>query len=495
VGSVYRTLKTTFALFVWITVAGCAVGPDFRTPLAPNPKGYTEKPMPVETASAPGTGGEAQRFVDGGDIPAQWWTVFHSQGLDLLLRRALADSPTLAAAQAALRQAQENLRARTGTVLYPSVDANLSASRQKIAGASSGLPDEFGSTFSLFNTSVNVSYALDLFGGGRRELEALRAQVDYQHFLLEGAHLTLASNIVTTAVQEASLRAQIQANQEIVSAQAQQLEMVERQSLLGGASRADLLAQQAQLAQTRATLPALERELAQTRNLLAVLSGQFPGEAVLPEFRLEEFELPRELPVSLPSSLVRQRPDIRASEELLHAASANVGVATANLYPQITLSAGLGSSALRIEDLFSPGTSAWSIGAGLLQPLFHGGELTARRRAAIAAFEQAQAQYRETVLQAFQNVADVLEALEADARRLRAQSDAEAISRDSLNLTEKQFQYGATNYLALLNAQRQYQLARIILVQAQAARFADTAALFQALGRGWWDIQDAGSRQ
>jgi NodT family efflux transporter outer membrane factor (OMF) lipoprotein len=261
--------------------------------------------------------------------------------------------------------------------------------------------------------------------------------------------------------------------------------MVERQSVIGGASQVDVLAQQTQLAQTRALLPPLESELAANRHLLAVLSGQFPGDAVVPEFRIEGFQLPTELPVSLPSVLARNRPDILASEALLHAASANVGVATANLYPQITLTAAGGANALRVEDLFLPGTTMWSIGAGLMQPIFHGGELTAKRRAAIAAFEQARAQYQETVLKAFQEVADVLKALDADARTLRAQAETEAIARETLNLTEKQFQYGATNYLTLLNAQRQYRLALIGLVQVQAVRFADTAALFQALGGNW----------
>lgn len=495
VDSGWFRLSKALAPLLWIVAAGCAVGPDFRTPPAPTVQTYTEKPTPAETASAPGVGGTAQRFVDGGDIPAQWWTLFHSEALDGLIRRALAESPTLAAAEAALRQARENLRARTGTVAFPSVDGSFSAARQKVTGAASGLPDGAGSTFSLFNASVGVSYVLDVFGGGRRELEALRAQVDYQRFLLEGAHLTLTSNIVTAAIREASLRGQIRANEEIVASELKQLEMVERQAALGGAAQSDVLAQQAQVAQSKAVLPVLERELAQNRNLLAVLSGSLPTDAALPEFRLEGFELPVELPVSLPSSLVRQRPDIRASEELLHAASANVGVATANLFPQISLSATLGSNALRIEDLFSPGTSLWTLGAGLLQPLFRGGELTAKRRAAIAAYDQALASYRETVLQAFQNVADVLHALEADARTLRAQADAEATARDTLSLIEKQFYYGAANFLTLLNAQRQHQRALIILVQAQTARFADTAALFQALGGGWWSTEENGAGQ
>lgn len=486
----HRYLTPVLVFILLTTAAGCAVGPDFRPPPTPDVKAYTENPMPPATVSAPGPEGTAQRLVDGGVIPAQWWLLFQSEALERLIRRALADSPTLEAAEAALRRARENLRARTGTVVYPSLDGSFSASRQKITGASSGLPDDVGSTFSLFNASVNVSYVLDVFGGGRRELEALGAQVDYQRFLVEGAYLTLASNIVTAAVREASLRAQIRAYEEIVAAETKQLEMVERQSVIGGAAYADVLAQQALLAQTKAALPVLERELAQTRNLLAVLSGRFPSDAALPEFRIEDFQLPSELPVSLPSILVRQRPDIRAAEELLHAACAVVGVATADLYPQITLSANVGSNSLKLQDLFSPGTSVWAIGAGVLQPLFHGGELLARRRAAIAAYEQALAQYRETVLQAFQNVADVLEALSADARTLRAQTDAEATARNALNLTEKQFNYGAASYLTLLNAQRQHQRALIFLVQAQAVRFADTAALFQALGGGWWDQKD-----
>ena len=488
-------LKNAFLIFAGVIIAGCAVGPNFRTPPAPAVKTYTEKPMPAETVSAPGIGGDSQRLGEGENIPGQWWALFHSEQLDLLVRRALSENPTIAAAEAAVRQARENLRARAGTVLYPSIDGSFSAQRQQFTGASYGQPDVGTTRFSLFNASVNVSYALDIFGGGRRELEALQAQVDYQRFLLDGAHLTLTANVVTTAVKEASLRSQIRATQEIVAIQQKQLEMVERQFQLGGAARSDVLAQEAQLAQTKATLPPLEKELAQTRDQLAVLTGRFPGDAALPEFRLEDLQLPRELPVSLPSSLARQRPDIRASEGLLHAASANIGVATANLYPRITLTASLGSSALRLEDLFSPGTSIWSVGAGLLQPIFHGGELLAKRRAAIAAYDQALALYRETVLLAFQNVADALQALETDARALRAQAEAEAAARASFELTEKQFRLGAVSYLTLLNAQRQLHLAVIALVRAQADRFADTAALFQALGQGWWDNKYSMSRQ
>lgn len=475
------------AVLVAASLAGCAAGPDFRRPDSPAVASYTAGALPGETASAPVPGGVPQRFDSGGRIPSEWWSLFRSEPLDRLIRQALAGSPTLAAAQATLRVAEENRRAQFGALL-PGVDGNASARRQKISGASFGQPAVSGSPFTLYNASVSVSYALDLFGGTRRELEALSAQVDYQRFQLEGAWLALTANLVTTAVQEGALRARIRATREIVAAEEQQLELVERQAQLGGASRPDVLAQQAQLAQTRATLPPLEKQLAQARHRLAVLAGRFPGEAgMLPEFDLDGLELPGELPVSLPSSLVRQRPDIRAAEELLHAASARIGVATANLYPQLTLTGSLGSEASRFRDLFGGGTSVWGLGAGLLQPLFRGGELTARRRAAIGAYDQAAAQYRETVLQAFLDVADVLRALETDARTLEAQANAEAAARASLDLARERFRLGGASYLVLLNAERQHQQARIDLVQARAARFADTAALFQALGGGWWN--------
>jgi NodT family efflux transporter outer membrane factor (OMF) lipoprotein len=368
------------------------------------------------------------------------------------------------------------------------VDAGFSASRKKFTGAAFGQPDAPGGLFTLYNASVSVSYTLDIFGATRRGLEELQARVDYQRFLLEGAYLTLTSNIVTTAVREASLRASIKATEEIIRAEEEQLALVEEQFRLGAVARPEVLAQQAQLAQTRASLPPLEKELARTRHLLAVLAGSPPGqEAELPEFRLTDFQLPGELPLALPSSLVSRRPDIRAAEEQLHSACALVGVATANLFPKLTITGDYGTQSILLTGLFSGGTNIWSIGAGLLQPIFRGGELTAKRRAAIAAYDQAEAEYRETVLQAFQNVADVLRALEKDAQTLKAQSEAEKTAADSLDLTRSRFELGAANYLSLLNAERQLQQARLSLAQARAARFADTAALFQALGGGWWN--------
>jgi NodT family efflux transporter outer membrane factor (OMF) lipoprotein len=484
---VIRFLKLSVATMTIGILAGCMMGPDFHRPLPPDTKEYTETELAPETASVYGTAGAAQRFMTGMDIPAQWWTLFQCKPLDQLVRQALADNPTMAAAQAALRQAGENRQAQVGA-LFPSLDAGFSANRNKFTGASFGQPNAPGGTFTLYNASVSVSYTLDLFGATRRGLEELQAQVDYKRYLLEGSYLTLTANIVTSAVKEAALRAQITATEEILKAEEEQLSLVEQQFELGAVGRPDVLAQKAQLAQTRTTLPPLEKELAQTRHLLAVLAGRPPGAAgQLPRFELADFQLPGELPVSLPSSLVSQRPDIRAAEELLHSACALIGVATANLFPKLTITGNYGTESTLLDGLFSGGTSIWGIGAGLLQPIFRGGELTARRRAALAAYDQAEAQYRETVLQAFQNVADVLRALEKDADALKAQSDAESAAAESLALTRKQFELGAAGYLTLLNAERQYQQARLTIAQARGARFADTAALFQSLGGGWWN--------
>lgn len=476
-------LAVTFAV---LATGGCAVGPDFHEPDAPAVSAYTPAPLPAETATAPGPAGAAQQFISNADVPAQWWMLFRSEALDRLVREALANSPTLTAAQARLRQARENLRAEQGAAA-PSVDAKLSAQRQRFSPTTMGQPNAPSYVFDLFNASVGVSYTFDAGGGWLREIEAAQARVDYQQFQLEAAHLTLSANVVTTAIREASVRAQIEAVTEILSAQTRQLDIVERQRQLGGASLADVLAQRTQLAQTQATLLPLEKELAMSRHLLAVLTGRFPGAASLPEFRLESLTLPVELPLSVPSALVRQRPDIRAAEALWHQASAQIGVAAAGLYPRITISGSYGSQANDAGDLFAGRSSMWSVGAALLQPIFHAGELSARRRAAVAAGEQAEAVYRETVLRAFQNVADVLRALDVDARQLAALSQVESVARESLELTQKQYALGGANYLLLLNAERQYQQARVNRVQAQAARYADSAALFQALGGGWWN--------
>jgi NodT family efflux transporter outer membrane factor (OMF) lipoprotein len=482
-----KAMKRLPLVLIISALAGCSVGPVFRRPAPPGPIPYSATALPPETASAPVAGGDAQRFVQGMEVPARWWELFRSEPLDRWVRRAIADNPTLAAAEATLRQARESQRAREGSLL-PGVDASLSASRLKPSGAASGLGNVELKPFSLFNASVNVSYDLDAFGGTRHALEALRARVDYQRFQLEGATLAISANVVTAAIREASLRAQLQATREVLAVQEEEAAVIEKRARLGSASRLDSLAQQEQIARTRATIPPIEAQLARTRHLLSVLAGRFPGDPDAPPvFELSSLDLPKTLPVSLPSALVRQRPDIRSAEELMRSAGAGVGVATANLYPQITLTADYGSAASTPRDLFSPSSIVWGLGAGLLQPVFRGGALQAERRAAEAAYDQAAALYRETVLQSFRDVADVLRALEYDAVALKAEADAEAAARDTLRLAETQYRLGASGYLALLDAQRRHHQARISLVQAQAARLADSAALFQALGGGWWN--------
>ncbi|MGH8173732.1 MAG: efflux transporter outer membrane subunit [Rhodanobacteraceae bacterium] len=486
------SLRLTPLLYA-LALAGCAAGPDFRTPPAPEVPGYRADPLPAETVSTDTPTGDAQRFLEGGDIPARWWSTFDSAELDRRVDQALAHSPTIASAQAALRQAQENTNTARGA-LFPSVDANVNVTRGNANGvvATPGAGGEVSSsTFTLYNAGVNVGYTLDLFGGVRRGVEAQSAVADYQEFQLEGTYLTLASNVVTTSFLEASLRGQIEATEEIIGVYRKSLELIERQHEIGAKSLADVLVIRTQVATVSAQLPALRKQLAATQTQLAVYLGEFPAQAEFAAVDLDELTLPREVPVSLPSELVRQRPDIRAAEAQLHQATAEVGVATANLFPQITLSGNLGSEALGTGDLFGTGTKAWSIGAGLLQPIFHGGSLRAQKRAAEAGLDKAAADYQTTVLSAFQNVADSLRALELDAENLRAQSEAERSSEKSLDLVRTQYRDGAASYLQVLDAARQYQQALIGLIQARAARLADTAALYAALGGSWTNAAPA----
>jgi NodT family efflux transporter outer membrane factor (OMF) lipoprotein len=473
------------------TAAGCAVGPDFHAPAAPQTDHYTAQPLPAQTASVAVAGGEAQRFINGAALPAQWWTLFDSEPLNQLVAAAFAGSPTADAARAALRQAQEQLNAQRGG-FFPSIDANGSAQRQKTSAAAlgaAGLDGGSTSIYNLYNASVDVSYTLDLFGGVRRGVEAQAAAVDYQQYQLQATYLTLAANVVTAGIGEASLRAQVAATRDIIATFERQLNITERQYRLGSAAYADVLSARSNLAATRATLPALEKQLAATQSQLAVYLGRLPSAQKPAQLELDALKLPENIPLLLPSELVRRRPDVRAAEALLHEASARVGVATANLFPQLSLSGSYGSQATRSGDLFKD--DIWSIGAGLTQPLFHGGALSAQRRAAIAAYDQSAADYRRAVLVAFQNVADSLRALETDARSLQAQHEAMTAAANSLQLQEQQYQVGGLSYLNLLTAQRQYQQARINYLLALASRYQDTAALFQALGGGWNDTSPA----
>jgi NodT family efflux transporter outer membrane factor (OMF) lipoprotein len=465
------------------TLVGCMVGPDFRHPAPPKSQAY----LPDTTTSlvaADVPGGEAQRLVQGLDIPGQWWTVFQSAPLDRLIERALHANPDVQAAVAGLKVAQENARAQRAT-LFPVLQANFGASQNQTPTSLSPATASGATIYGLFTMGLTLTYALDLWGGNRRQVESLDALAEAQCFQLEGAYLSLASNVVAAAVQEASLRAQIDATERIIAAQRNTLGILQGQSNLGAIPGGDVATQQAALAQAEATLPPLQKALAQQRDLLATLTGRLPSDDTAAHFQLADLGLPHELPLSLPSHLVEQRPDVRAAEANLHSASALVGVAISNQLPQITLSAGVNTQSLSTDTLFGPGLSGMSAGASVLQTVLDGGALAAKKRAAEAALEQADAQYRSVVLTAFRNVADTLRALQYDAITLKAAVDAERASATSLDIAQRRLAVGDTTYVTVLLAQLTYQQALLNRVQAQAARFTDTAALFQALGGGW----------
>ncbi len=468
-------------------LCSCAVGPDFKAPQAPKNAGYLPTPLPAATNGVDGPDGQAQAFVAGIDIPGQWWTLFQSPELNRLIEQALAHNPSLSSAQAALQQANETVAAERGTLL-PAFSGSVSSERERASGAAFGSPSAL--MYTLNSASVNVSYGIDLFGGVRRQIEELKAQADYQRYLLEAAYLTLTANIVTAAVNEAALRAQIAATVDIARAQQEQVDILQRRIAAGGASRADLLQQQATLASTLASLPPLRSQLAQQRNQLAAYTGIFPDQYEGFEFSLDSLHLPAELPVSLPSKLVEQRPDVQEYTALLHSATAAIGVATANFLPQITLSGNYGGSATRMSDVFSSNSVVWGLIGSATQPIFKGGQLVHQRRAAVAAAREAAANYQTTVLNAFANVANTLVALQGDADALAASATAAKASADSLAILQAQLKSGGASYVQVLSAEQTYQTSAIALVKARAQRYADTAALFQALGGGWWNRDD-----
>lgn len=479
-----RLLSATFLLGM---LAACAVGPDFKQPDAPKVSALTEKPIPTQLATTPDVpGGTEQTLVESKDIPAKWWELFKSPELDILIRKALEQNPNLAAADAALRAAQENVSAQIGGQYFPKIGANASAGREQLPYAVYGLP-RGDPIYDLYNTTVNVSYVPDFFGRARRTVENARAQAEISQYQLEGAYLNLTSNLVTSAVREAQLRAQYQATKEILEAQTYFANIIKQQLEIGSVSKVDLTSQLALVASSQAELLVYEKNVAFARNQLAALTGEYPGSAVIKGFNLGDLHLPDQLPLSLPSSLVRQRPDILAAESVMKSTNALVGVATANLLPQITLSGAEGSAALTTGALFGPTAALWSIAGGLFQPLFQGGQLLAQRRGAMANYEQAVFQYQAAVITAFQQVADALQALDADAKALTAATATERYAKETLNLVQDQYRFGTASYLQVLYYQTQYQNAKIRSLQAQALRFADTAALFTALGGGWWN--------
>ena len=479
----------TVAIAALLLSSGCVVGPKFNKPTPPAGAGYTPEPVSSTTSTANITGGEAQRFVDGADISGQWWTLFHSKELDGLIERSLKSNPNLKAAQASLVVARETMLAQKGAY-YPSVSGGFSASRSKTSNVISPTPNSGALNFSLYTPQVSVSFVPDVFGLNRRTVESLKAQEQQARFALVATHITLSSNVAAGAIQEASLRAQIQATRELISINTNMLKVLREQYAKGYVSRLDVAAQESQLAQVAATLPPLIKQLEQQRDLLNLLSGSLPNQEMPEKFDLASLQLPQELPLSLPSQLVEQRPDVRLAEENLHAACAQIGIAVANRIPMFNLTADAGSMALTAGSIFAGGTGFWDLGASVTQPIFDGGTLLHKERAAKAAYDQANEQYRGTVLTAFQNVADTLHALQQDAETLKAAAGAKDAAVITLDLTKKQLKSGYVNYLSLLSAEQGYQQAEINLVQAQTNRYADAAALFQALGGGWWNRND-----
>ena len=464
-----------------LLLCGC-VGPNFHRPAAPAVERYTIEPMAPATVSAPGAGGAAQRFLLNQDAPRNWWTQFGSDELDSLVNDALRANPDVASAQAALRQALENTAAQRGSY-FPTAQGSFAATRNRDATGvvqptlQSGTP-----LYNLFTPQVTISYVPDVFGANRRAVESLSAQAEASRFQLEATYLTLTANVVTGAIQEAGLRAQIAGTEQVIALERESLAVLRRELDLGAIAEVDVYAQDAALAQLEGSLPPLRKQLHQSRDQLAVLTGHLPADFQPVRFELDQLVLPADLPLGVPSQLVERRPDVRAAEAQLHAATAQVGVAIANLLPQVTLTGDLGTTATFFADLFKPGTGFWSMGANVTQTLFAGGTLIHRKRAAEAALDQAAAQYRSAVLTAFQNVADALHALEADAEALNAASRALDAAQKSLGVARHQLELGSVSYLALVNSEQTYQQAVVTLAQTRVNRYADTAALYQALG-------------
>jgi NodT family efflux transporter outer membrane factor (OMF) lipoprotein len=490
-----RALRHPASLLMMVVAtlcAGCVVGPDYQRPTLPTEARFTRAPLPTPLGDAASTDG-AQHLQPGAGIAQDWWRVFASPALDALVARAFAHNPNVDSAQAALRQAQENVAAQKGAY-FPTAQVSYSPSRQQNAVGtiaptlSSGQP-----LYTLHTAQLSIAYAPDVFGLNRRSVESLQAQAEVQRFQLQATYITLATNVVLAAIQQAALRAQIEATYEIIDADSRSLALLQRQAVLGYASGLDVAAQETLLAQAQQNLPPLEKQQEQTRDLLAVLAGDPPSKSGEEDFDLTALQLPGSLPLSLPSQLVEQRPDVRAAEAEVKSANAEVGVAIANRLPQLSLSALYGGSAMHFSQMFADDNTFWGLAGNLSQTLLDFGTLKHRQRASEAAWLQTQAQYREVVLSAFQNVADALYALDADTRASTAATYAEASAKKTLDLTRKQQELGFVNALVLLNAEQAYQQTRIIRIQAQAARLGDTAALFQALGGGWQTAAEAGS--
>jgi NodT family efflux transporter outer membrane factor (OMF) lipoprotein len=469
-----------------VGTSGCTVGPDFTPPAAPSGTHYTA-PGEAMTTDA-GSAAPNQTISYGAKVTQAWWRLFRSSDLDQLVKQAIAGSPTLDGAKARLAAAQDAV-ASASSALYPQVNFGASVAREKLSATTFGLsPNQFPlpPNFNVFQVGPTASYALDIFGGTRRRVEQQQALADFQGYQLDAAYLSLTGNTVSQAIQVAAIRAQLKAIDDTIAIDQQNLDLVRTEREAGAVPDSDVVLAAGQLAADETLRPGLDQQLSVAKHALSVLLGRAPGDWLAPNFDLTGLTLPEQLPVSLPSALVHQRPDILAAETQLHAASAQIGVATAQLYPAVTLSGSIGAAALDPGHLFDPAGLVWSIAAGLTQPVFDGGLRRAQRREALDSFKASAADYRQTVLTAFGQVADLLQALSHDAQLLAAQQRALDTASESVRLQRINYSNGGTGILNLLDAQRQYQQALLGYVRAQAQRYQDTVQLLVAMGGGWW---------
>jgi len=470
-------------LFIILAMfAGCAVGPNFVRPAPPDTDRYTHELLTEANLAA---NGQTQHFIPSNMLVANWWQLFKSPELDAVVNKAIHNNPTLQASEASLRQSQDNMRAGYG-VFFPQIQAEAGASRQRTSSLSQGVQTS-GKIFNLVTFSSSVSYAMDVFGGARRSVESLRAQADYQRYENVAAYLILTSNVVNTSIARAAYAEEVHATKHLIKLQKEMLRLTLAQARAGISPYANVLSQDGLIAANQALLAPLEQNLAQAEHLLATLEGEFPSQADLPRINLNGLSLPVNLPVSLPSDLVNQRPDILAAEAQMHAASAKIGIATALMFPSFSLNGTFGTSGTNFGNLTVASGKFWSIGPVATIPLFQGTTLWFGRRAAINAYQQSRANYRQTVLGSFEQVADSLKALEHDAEALQARVEAKQATGEALKLLQSNYRAGLVDYLAVLTADVQYQETSIAYLQAVAKRYQDTVALFVALGGGWWN--------
>jgi NodT family efflux transporter outer membrane factor (OMF) lipoprotein len=468
-----------------LAVAGClVVGPSFERPAPPKVARYTNGSGSAGTVEA---AGRTQHFLAGKRVQADWWRLFGSREIDALVAETIAGNPSLDAARASLRRGQASLRAGYG-VFFPQLDAQAGANYQRLSLQRFGQSNP-PSEFALYSLSGSVSYALDLWGGERRQVEALAAQVEAQRYSMAGVYVMLTANVVSTVIARAAYQAQVDATRGTIALEREQLEITEAQVTAGTVPYANVLAIRSQLAATEASIPVLEQQADQASHLLATLTGRPPADAPRTDVALERLALPLDVPLTLPAQLVRQRPDVLVAEAQLHSANAAIGVATAAMLPNITLTGDLGVNNSALGSLFGAAGRFWSLGGGLTAPIFHGGALNEQRKAAIAARDQAAATYRETVLSAFAQVADALRGLQHDAEALRAQREALDAAEQALKLIQVNYKSGIATYLQVLIANQQYLQAKLAYVRVVAQRLQDTVALYAALGGGWWDAR------